>query len=110
MSTGRVGLLFVEDDPQEVGRLRQMLTAAWSVAFDVTVAGSVTEAASQLTARRFDVLLLDLSMVADGLERFWAVCPGHVGLQLSRSHPRRISRWPAKRYSMARTSICPRMR
>ena len=59
-----------------------MLAAASSAVFDVTAAGSVTDAASQLTAREFDVLLLDLAMVADGLEGFWAVCPGHVDLPI----------------------------
>ena len=98
MSAGQVGLLLVENDPQEVRRLRQMLAAAVSAVFDVTVAASVTDAASQLTARRFDVLLLDLSMVADGLERFWAVCPGHADLPI-------VALTPAADQQLARQAI-----
>ena len=97
MSAGQVGLLLVENDPQEEQRLRQMLAAA-SAVFEVTVAGSVTDAAAQLTARRFDVLLLDLSMVADGLEPFWAVCPGHADLPI-------VALTPAADQQLARQAI-----
>ena len=76
MAANRTRLLLVASDPQEVRRLRQILAAASPENFDVRVAWSATEGARELASERCDVLLLDLSMAADGLESFWSVCPG----------------------------------
>ena len=53
-----------------------MLERVPTPVFDLTVAPSPREAAQRLDAGRFDVLLLDLSMAREGLDRFWETCPG----------------------------------
>ncbi len=75
-AVNRIRLLLVASDPQEVRRLRQILDAASPEVFDVRVAWSATDGARELAAERCDVLLLDLSMAAEGLEALWSVCPG----------------------------------
>ena len=81
-AVNRIRLLLVASDPQEVRRLRQILDAASPEVFDVRVAWSATEGARELASERCDVLLLDLSMAADGLESFWSVCPGKADLPI----------------------------
>jgi serine phosphatase RsbU (regulator of sigma subunit) len=78
----RTRLLLVTNDSREEGRLRAQLAASAPAVVDVTVAWSAVDGASELASRRYDVLLLDLSMATDGLERFWAVCPGKIALPI----------------------------
>jgi len=82
MAVNRVRLLLVASDPLEVRRLQQMLATASPEDFDVRVAWSATEGALELSSERYDLLLLDLSMAADGLESFWSVCPGTSDLPI----------------------------
>ena len=53
-----------------------MLERVSTPVFELTVAASPADGAKQLASTRVDVLLLDLSTVASGLDHFWQTCPG----------------------------------
>ena len=74
MDMPSIQLLLVEDNPTDVLLLQDTLIAAQSVPFQVRHVERLDEAAQQLTAQHFDVVLLDLSLPDSlGLETFTAL-------------------------------------
>jgi len=74
MDMPSIQLLLVEDNPTDVLLLQDTLMAAQSVPFQVQHVERLDEAAQQLAAQHFDVVLLDLSLPDSlGLETFTAL-------------------------------------
>ncbi len=65
-----VHLLVVEDDPQAVALIREMLNSR-SARFEVEATGTLKEALDGLTATKYDAILLDLSLPdSEGIQSF----------------------------------------
>lgn len=74
MANSAIRVLLVEDDPDDVLLLREMLDEARAVEFVLLQVGSLEEALAAAANGRFDVLLLDLSLPdSRGLETFTLV-------------------------------------
>src|SRR5262245_20112761 len=74
MDVQPIQLLLVEDNPTDALLLQDALTAASTVAFQVTHVEDCHDASQQLAAAHFDVVLLDLSLPDSlGLETFNAL-------------------------------------
>jgi signal transduction histidine kinase len=71
MEAAAVSILLVEDSPSDAGLLQEALTDDGSGEFKFTLAETWAEAAAQLSAQAFDVLLLDLTLPdSSGRETF----------------------------------------
>ncbi len=65
-----VHLLVVEDDPQAVALIREMLNSR-RARFEVEATGTIKEALDGLTATKYDAILLDLSLPdSEGIQSF----------------------------------------
>ncbi len=65
-----VHLLVVEDDPQAVALIREMLNSR-RARFEVEATGTLKEALDKLTATKYDAILLDLSLPdSEGIQSF----------------------------------------
>lgn len=74
MGNDAVRVLLVEDDPDDVLLLREMLDEVRTAEFVLTQVGSLEQALATAASQRFDVLLLDLSLPdSRGLETFTRV-------------------------------------
>ena len=62
MSPAPISILLVEDSPSDAALLQESLSAAGPSQFEFTHVESLTEGLARLAERRFDVLLLDLSL------------------------------------------------
>ena len=62
MSPAEIRILLVEDDPDDVLLVRELLADARGVEFAVTEAGTLAEAKKLIAEAEFDVALLDLSL------------------------------------------------
>ena len=71
MDAARVSILLVEDSPSDADLLQEALCEDARGEFEFSLAETWAEAAAQLRAKRFDVLLLDLSLPdSSGRETF----------------------------------------
>ena len=69
MSSGPIHILLIEDNPGDARLLRTLLQETASSQFELVHAERFSEALNRLSERRFDVVLLDLSLPdAQGLE------------------------------------------
>jgi len=74
MSEAPFRILLVEDNPGDVRLIKQILSEAPGLRFEMTVAGRVAEALEKLEKQSFDVILLDLSLPdSQGLDTFHTV-------------------------------------
>jgi PAS domain S-box-containing protein len=62
MSSGPISILLVEDSLSDAALLQESLSTAGPSQFEFTHVESLTEGVARLAERRFDVLLLDLSL------------------------------------------------
>ena len=56
----RIKILLVEDDPDDVWVMRNLLCDRWDVPFDLTRAELLASAIERCSEETFDVILLDL--------------------------------------------------
>ncbi len=69
MSSAPIRVLLIEDNPGDARLLRELLQESGSSQFELVHADRFSEALARLSERRFDVVLLDLSLPdAQGLE------------------------------------------
>jgi serine phosphatase RsbU (regulator of sigma subunit) len=74
MQEQRMRVLLVEDDPDDVWIVRNLLDDHWDAPFELVHVGLVSAAVERCAEDRFDVILLDLSLPdSRGLETFFAV-------------------------------------
>lgn len=62
MKNEKIQILLVEDNPDNVELIREMLSGAENFSCDVTVANSLVSAIENLRSHHFDVILLDLGL------------------------------------------------
>jgi phosphoserine phosphatase RsbU/P len=75
----RVRILLVEDDPDDVWVMRNLLGDRWEEPFDMVQVELLSAAIERCREDRFDVVLLDLTLPdSQGLETFFAM-HAHVG-------------------------------
>ncbi len=79
MKIRNLSIFIVEDNPDEVFLIRQILSRAPETRFEVTVAATLEEALPQLRAHQPDILILDLNLPDSGgietFQRVFAVYP-----------------------------------
>src|SRR3990167_7132807 len=74
MKIRNLSIFIVEDNPDEVFLIRQILSRAPETRFEVTVAATLEEALPQLRAHQPDLLILDLNLPdSGGIETFQRV-------------------------------------
>ncbi len=74
MAEKRVKILLVEDDPEDVWVMRNLLGDRWDVPFELTQVELLSAAIEHCVEDTFDVILLDLSLPdSKGLETFFAM-------------------------------------
>jgi len=74
MDATPIQLLLVEDNAGDARLIRELLKDVGTPAFEVTVAGRLEEALQAVAARRFDIVLTDLTLPdSRGLEAFRAL-------------------------------------
>ena len=74
MSEKHVKLLLVEDDPDDVWVMRNLLGDRWDEPFDMVQVELLSAALERLAEDTFDVILLDLTLPdSQGLETFFIV-------------------------------------
>jgi len=79
MNTDRIRILLVEDDPDDVWIMRNLLGDRWDGPFDLVQVELLSAAIQRCAEDRFDVILLDLALPdSNGLETFFAV-HAHTG-------------------------------
>jgi two-component system, cell cycle response regulator len=71
MDTKQIKILLIEDNPGDARLLKEYLSLASSVSFEISYAGKISEALQEVEGNHFDIILLDL-MLPDsrGLETF----------------------------------------
>jgi len=70
----RIRLLLVEDDPDDVWVMRNLLGDRWDVPFDLVQVEMLAAAVERCTEEAFDVILLDLNLPdSRGLQTFFTV-------------------------------------
>ncbi len=75
MESSRVRILLVEDDPDDVWVLRNLLGDRWDGPFELVHVELLSTALERCRADRFDVILLDLTLPdSAGLETFFSLC------------------------------------
>jgi phosphoserine phosphatase RsbU/P len=75
----RIKILLVEDDPDDVWVMRNLLSDRWDEPFEMVQVELLSAAIERCTEDRFDVILLDLTLPdSHGLETFFAV-HAHAG-------------------------------
>jgi len=62
MSTGRLNILLIEDNPGDARLVKEALEETGTWLFDLTIAGTFALGLDQLKAKPFDLVLLDLSL------------------------------------------------
>ena len=79
MAEKRIQLLLVEDDPDDVWVMRNLLGDRWDVPFDLVQVEMLAAAVERCTEETFDVILLDLNLPdSHGLQTFFTV-QAHAG-------------------------------
>jgi serine phosphatase RsbU (regulator of sigma subunit) len=79
MAEKRIRILLVEDDPDDVWVMRNLLGDRWDEPFDLVQVELLSAAVERCDEDRFDVILLDLSLPdSQGLETFFAM-HAHAG-------------------------------
>lgn len=79
MAEKRIRILLVEDDPDDVWVMRNLLGDRWDAPFDLVQVELLSAAVERCAEDVFDVILLDLSLPdSHGLETFFAM-HAHVG-------------------------------
>lgn len=74
MAEKRIRILLVEDDPDDVWVMRNLLGDRWDEPFDLVQVELLSAAIERCDEDRFDVILLDLSLPdSRGLETFFAM-------------------------------------
>ena len=74
MAEKRIRILLVEDDPDDVWVMRNLLGDRWDEPFDLVQVELLSAAVERCEEDRFDVILLDLSLPdSHGLETFFAM-------------------------------------
>jgi phosphoserine phosphatase RsbU/P len=74
MAEKRVKILLVEDDPDDVWVMRNLLGDRWDAPFKLTQVELLSAAIERCAEDKFDVVLLDLSLPdSQGLETFFAM-------------------------------------
>jgi serine phosphatase RsbU (regulator of sigma subunit) len=74
MSDRRIRILLVEDDPDDVWVMRNLLGDRWDAPFDLVQVELLSAAVDRCAEEVFDVVLLDLSLPdSRGLETFFAM-------------------------------------
>lgn len=74
MESNHVRILLVEDDPDDVWVMRNLLSDRWDGPYDLVHVELLSAALELCARRRFDVVLLDLSLPdSQGLETFFSV-------------------------------------
>lgn len=75
MESSRVRILLVEDDPDDVWVLRNLLGDRWDGPFELVHVELLSTALERCRADCFDVILLDLTLPdSTGLETFFTLC------------------------------------
>ncbi len=75
MESASVRILLVEDDPDDVWIMRNLLSDQWDGPFDLIHVELLSTALEMCAQRRFDAVLLDLTLPdSRGLETFFAMC------------------------------------
>ena len=73
MEQSRITVLLIEDDPDDAGQIRRMLSEAQGAAFEVQCTGRLSEGLLRLSGGDVDVVLLDLGLPDSiGLDTFTA--------------------------------------
>ncbi|MFA6216598.1 MAG: GGDEF domain-containing response regulator [Candidatus Omnitrophota bacterium] len=71
MDTKSIKILLVEDNPGDARLLKEYLSLASSVRFEISYAGKISEALQKVGETHFDIILLDLMLPdSTGLETF----------------------------------------
>jgi len=79
MAENRINILLVEDDPEDVWVMRNLLGDRWDAPFQLAHVELLSAAIERCAEQRFDVVLLDLSLPdSRGLETFFAM-HAHAG-------------------------------
>lgn len=74
MAERRIRLLLVEDDPDDVWMMRNLLGDRWDEPFDMVHVELLSAAVERLAEDSYDVILLDLTLPdSQGLETFFAM-------------------------------------
>jgi len=74
MAENRINILLVEDDPEDVWVMRNLLGDRWDAPFQLAHVELLSAAIERCAEQRFDVVLLDLSLPdSRGLETFFAM-------------------------------------
>jgi len=74
MDAGRVRILLIEDDPDDVWVMRNLLADRWEGQYELVHVELLSAALELCSAQQFDVVLLDLTLPdSRGLETFFAV-------------------------------------
>lgn len=74
MAEKRINILLVEDDPDDVWVMRNLLSDRWDEPYDMVQVELLSAAVERCEEDRFDVILLDLSLPdSNGLETFFAM-------------------------------------
>jgi len=74
MAEKRIKILLVEDDPDDVWVMRNLLSDRWDEPFDMVQVELLSAAVERCEEDRFDVILLDLTLPdSGGLETFFAM-------------------------------------
>lgn len=74
MAERRIRLLLVEDDPDDVWMMRNLLGDRWDEPFDMVHVELLSAAAERLAEESYDIILLDLTLPdSQGLETFFAM-------------------------------------
>lgn len=74
MAEDRIKILLVEDDPDDVWIMRNLLGDRWDEPFDMVQVELLSAAIQRMSEDRYDVILLDLSLPdSQGLETFFAM-------------------------------------
>jgi len=77
MESSRVRILLVEDDPDDVWVMRNLLGDRWDGPFELVHVELLSTALERCRADRFDVILLDLTLPdSAGLETFFSLSAG----------------------------------
>ena len=74
MAERRIRLLLVEDDPDDVWMMRNLLGDRWDEPFDMVHVELLSAAVERLAEESYDIILLDLTLPdSQGLETFFAM-------------------------------------